>query len=157
MIIINYNKSRFSKKYIKCPKYKLLHQLVRICTNSNISSNLYKTIALNIEICDKLQIIKLNKQYRHKNSPTNVISLEYSIENHYLTGDIFLCHEVIKTEARQQHKKILDHYCHLIIHGLLHLQGFDHIQEDDANKMELIEIQILNSIGIKNPYMILQD
>ncbi len=153
MIIINYNYSRSISNNITCPNYKLVKQLVQISTTENIANLNYATIAINIEICTRKEITALNKLYRGKNRPTNIISLEYSVENNYLTGDIFLCHDIIKIEAKQQQKKIIDHYCHLIVHGLLHLQGFDHVQENDAEEMELNEKKILKQFGIKDPYL----
>jgi probable rRNA maturation factor len=154
MIIINYNKSVYSNKHIICPSYKMLECLVQLSTHNSIIDHIYKTIVINIEICSKIEMMRLNQNYRKKHYPTNVISLEYPIADNYLTGDIFLCHEIIKIEAKRQRKKLIDHYCHLIVHGLLHLQGFDHIVEHDAINMESTEIQILKLMGINNPYII---
>ena len=93
----------------------------------------------------------LNKQYRKKNEPTNVLS--FLINDKPLLGDIILCHSVIKKEALVQKKSIDDHYAHLIIHGYLHLIGFDHAKNDDAFTMENKEIAVLKKLGIKNPYL----
>lgn len=146
MIIINY--SNFIQTAITSPTKKNLRDLVEISMQKN-----YNMIVINIEIITRSYMTMLNKQYRGKNRPTNIISLEYPSENKYLTGDIFLCHDVIKIEAKFQQKKILDHYFHLILHGLLHLQGFDHIKESDAQEMESLEVLMLKKMGIQNPYL----
>ena len=93
----------------------------------------------------------LNNQYRKKNEPTNVLS--FLINDKPLLGDIILCHSVIKKEALAQKKSIDDHYAHLIIHGYLHLIGFDHTKNDDALTMENKEIAVLKKLGFKNPYL----
>ena len=100
---------------------------------------------------DEAESQLLNNQYRKKNEPTNVLS--FLISDNPLLGDIILCHSVIKKEALAQKKSIDDHYAHLIIHGYLHLIGFDHTKNDDALTMENKEIAILKKLGIKNPYL----
>lgn len=113
-------------------------------------------VQLSVSIVDCEQSQALNNSYRGKNKPTNVISLEYpeSREQYnLLCGELFLCDEVIVTEAQNQNKTIADHYSHMIIHGLLHLRGFDHIKDNDAVIMENIEISLLEQFGIKNPYL----
>jgi probable rRNA maturation factor len=102
---------------------------------------------------------ELNLQYRQKDAPTNVISLEYSETRDdfkILTGELILCDSVIVTEALEQNKAILAHYAHMIIHGMLHLQGYDHQNDKDAAQMEAHEISILQSLGYPNPYSLQQ-
>ena len=106
---------------------------------------------LTIRIVDEAESQSLNNQYRKKNEPTNVLS--FLINDKPLLGDIILCHSVIKKEALAQKKSIDDHYAHLVIHGYLHLIGFDHTKNDDALTMENKEIAILKKLGIKNPYL----
>lgn len=106
---------------------------------------------LTIRIVDEAESQSLNNQYRKKNEPTNVLS--FLINDKPLLGDIILCHSVIKKEALAQKKSIDDHYAHLIIHGYLHLIGFDHTKNDDALTMENKEIAVLKKLGIKNPYL----
>ena len=106
---------------------------------------------LTIRIVDEAESQSLNNQYRKKNEPTNVLS--FLINDNPLLGDIILCHSVIKKEALAQKKSIDDHYAHLIIHGYLHLIGFDHTKNDDALIMENKEITVLKKLGIKNPYL----
>ena len=106
---------------------------------------------LTIRIVDEAESQSLNNQYRKKNEPTNVLS--FLISDNPLLGDIILCHSVIKKEALAQKKSIDDHYAHLVIHGYLHLIGFDHTKNDDALTMENKEIAVLKKLGIKNPYL----
>ena len=110
---------------------------------------------LTIRIVDKDEIQQLNKTYRHKDKPTNVLSFPFAAPPEIqlpLLGDIIICHDVVIEEAQQQQKNSQDHWAHIVIHGVLHLKGYDHIQDSDADIMETLEIQILNKINISNPY-----
>ena len=101
------------------------------------------------------EIQKLNKQYRDKDKATNVLSFPMQSPEEVdisLLGDIILCASVIKQEANQQSKSEASHWAHMVVHGMLHLQGYDHVQNDEAEKMELLEINILNQLGFANPY-----
>jgi len=69
-----------------------------------------------------------------------------------LLGDVVICPTVLADEANTQEKELLQHYAHLVIHGILHLKGFDHVVEDEAKEMELLEVMLLGELGIKNPY-----
>tara|TARA_B100000035_G_scaffold313501_1_gene327371 strand:- start:4055 stop:4372 length:318 start_codon:yes stop_codon:yes gene_type:complete len=104
-----------------------------------------------MRVVDEAESQSLNNKYRKINKPTNVLS--FLIDDKPLLGDIVLCHSVIKREAFAQKKRIDDHYAHLIIHGYLHLIGFNHTKDDDALKMENKEIAILKKLGINNPYV----
>ena len=86
----------------------------------------------------------LNKTYRRKNYATNVLTFH--------TGDIVLCHPVIAREAREQGKSTRAHYAHLVVHGVLHLRGYDHEKKREAERMENAEIRILRRLGFGNPY-----
>ncbi|MCD6040927.1 MAG: rRNA maturation RNase YbeY [Burkholderiales bacterium] len=87
---------------------------------------------------------RLNNTFRKKNRATNVLT--------FATGDIVLCHPVIRREARAQGKSIAAHYAHLVVHGILHLRGYDHENKRDAARMEAREIGLLRRAGIGNPY-----
>lgn len=100
-------------------------------------------------------IQQLNKQYRDKNKATNVLSFPMQSPEEVdvcLLGDIVLCAAVIEQEAAQQSKTISAHWAHMVVHGMLHLQGYDHIENNEAEEMEQLEINILAQLGFANPY-----
>lgn len=101
------------------------------------------------------EIQQLNKQYRDKDKATNVLSFPMQSPEEVdvcLLGDIALCAAVINTEAKQQSKAEKAHWAHMVVHGMLHLQGFDHISNEQAEEMEQLEIKILNQLGFDDPY-----
>lgn len=110
-----------------------------------------------IRIVNELESKELNQTYRNKPYPTNVLSFPYEplsgikVDVPYL-GDLVLCSSVIEREAKQQHKTTEAHWAHMIVHGLLHLLGYDHTEEVAALEMEGIEIKILKCLGYDNPY-----
>jgi probable rRNA maturation factor len=93
----------------------------------------------------------LNREWRGKDTPTNVLSFPSGEEQGHL-GDVVLAYETVEGEAEQQNIAIADHAAHLVVHGMLHLLGYDHEQEDDAVKMETLETEILATLGIADPY-----
>ncbi|HIL03249.1 MAG TPA: rRNA maturation RNase YbeY [Candidatus Thioglobus autotrophicus] len=109
-----------------------------------------------IRMVDKNEIQNLNKTYRHQDKPTNVLSfpsdLPIEIDEEIL-GDVVVCLEVVKQEAQDQQKTFLDHLTHMAVHGTLHLLGYDHIEDDQAKTMESLEVEILDRLQIKNPYL----
>jgi probable rRNA maturation factor len=90
----------------------------------------------------------LNGSFRKRDYATNVLSFSYGRRE----GDVVLCHPVIRREAREQRKPLAAHYAHLIVHGMLHLRGHDHMRRSEAERMERREIRILRRLGIANPY-----
>ena len=112
------------------------------------------------EICIRIvspeESRQLNHDFRQQNHPTNVLSFPFLEPLHHTPkrylGDLALCHQVIVEEAQAQGKPVLNHYQHLLIHGILHLLGLDHDTDSDANEMEAIEIQYLSQLKISNPY-----
>jgi len=94
---------------------------------------------------------ELNRRYRGRDRATNVLTFVYD-GGVSLAGDIVLCAPVVAHEARIQHKRLTAHYAHLVIHGMLHLQGYDHERDDDAVRMEAREITLLRALGYGNPY-----
>jgi len=115
-----------------------------------LNSVLLKNASITIRIVDEKESKSLNYTFRNQKKSTNVLS--FMISENPLIGDIILCHPVIKNEAKNQNKKIHSHYAHLLIHGYLHLLGYSHDKELDADKMEKKEIQILKKNGFQNPY-----
>ncbi len=121
---------------------------------------LNKTPAIaSLLVATSSEIKNLNKQYRDKDKITNVLSFSMQSPEEVdvcLLGDIVLCAAVINQEAvlllKQQSKTNLSHWAHMVVHGMLHLQGYDHIKNDEAEVMEQLEINILNKLGFENPY-----
>ena len=106
---------------------------------------------LTILLTNDNHIQQLNRDFRNKDKPTNVLSFPDG-EDGYL-GDIAIAYETIKREAEEQQKEIHHHFIHMLVHGLLHLKGYDHETDKDAEEMEALEIKILADMGIKTPYI----
>lgn len=111
---------------------------------------------VSIILTNDAQLYHLNQTYRHQSKATNVLSFDYGEDafDKGMMGDIFLSYETLAQEAKDQNKSFQDHYTHLIIHGLLHLLGYDHQEEAEAEDMEKREIEFLEKIGLSNPYLI---
>jgi probable rRNA maturation factor len=114
---------------------------------------------LTIRIVDKEEIQMLNSTYRHKNKPTNVLSFPFEMPDGVemdapILGDIIICADVILEEAKEQDKTYAAHWAHMVVHGILHLQGYDHENDHDAEIMEAKEIKILKKLGFDNPYQV---
>jgi len=111
---------------------------------------------ITIRIVDPEESRQLNRDYRGKDSPTNVLSFPFlcppGIELPLL-GDLVICKAVVETEATAQHKPLQAHWAHMVIHGCLHLLGFDHIEEAQAQQMEDLETRILGQLGYPDPYL----
>ena len=93
----------------------------------------------------------LNRQYRGRDDATNVLTFAYP-ETEPMSGDIALCVPVVDREAREQRKNAQAHYAHLVVHGMLHLQGYDHEKAVDARVMETLETEIVTGLGYADPY-----
>lgn len=107
--------------------------------------------ALSIVLSNDEHVQGLNRTYRHKDRPTNVLSFPMPAGTG-LMGDIILARETLEREAQDQGKSFIDHACHLLVHGVLHLQGFDHQETVAAEDMERREIHALKRLSIDNPY-----
>jgi len=108
-----------------------------------------------VRIVDEQESAELNQQYRHKSGPTNILSFPVELPEGIeldLLGDLVICAPVLEKEAIEQQKVLADHWAHIIIHGVLHLLGYDHIEDGEAELMESKEISILNTLKIANPY-----
>jgi probable rRNA maturation factor len=152
-------------------------QLVSTCTDvpSQVDIQLwldtmlsYQQLAekeITVRIVDDAEIQQLNQQYRGKDNTTNVLSFPFEMPELVLPGgahidesmsnflgDIVICAQVVKLESEQQNKLLGHHWAHMLIHGTLHLLGYDHIEDQEAEEMEGIEIAILQKLAIDDPY-----
>ena len=111
---------------------------------------------LTIRLVEANESQALNHQYRGKNKPTNVLSFPFeapeNLPDFPLIGDLIVCASVVEQEAIEQKKPLANHWAHMIIHGILHLLGYDHIEDDEAEEMESLEIDILAQLEIPDPY-----
>lgn len=112
-------------------------------------------IELTVRIVDIVESQALNHQYRGKDKPTNVLSFPFEVPEGIelnLLGDLVVCADIVSKEAAAQHKTAQAHWAHMLVHGCLHLLGYDHINDSDAEYMEAREIDILDKLGFNNPY-----
>ncbi|MCV2402439.1 rRNA maturation RNase YbeY [Marinomonas sp. C2222] len=110
-----------------------------------------------IRLVDEEESHSLNHQYRGKDKSTNVLSFPFESPEGIelpLLGDLVVCVQVVTREAHEQNKPLMHHWAHMIIHGVLHLCGYDHIKDDEAEEMEALETQLLASLSIPDPYLI---
>ena len=106
---------------------------------------------ITVRIVDAPEGQELNREYRKKDYATNVLTFDYTLEP-VVTADLVLCAPVVAQEAKDQGKTLQAHYAHLIVHGALHAQGWDHELNEDAQVMELRESEIMARLGFANPY-----
>jgi len=127
------------------------------------------TVEISVRLATDAEVQVLNAKYRHKDKPTNVLSFpmvqpdlldtisQNSDDGEVLLGDIVLAYETCTREAAEKDMAVETHVTHLIVHGTLHLLGYDHMDDDEAGAMEAIEIAALSALGIADPYMIAED
>ncbi|WP_016953989.1 rRNA maturation RNase YbeY [Catenovulum agarivorans] len=110
---------------------------------------------MSIRLVNEDESQDLNNTYRHKNKPTNVLSFPFEnppgIELP-LIGDLVICAQVVRREAEEQNKPLTAHWAHMVVHGCLHLLGYDHIEDEEAETMENLERRILSQLGFDDPY-----
>jgi len=106
-----------------------------------------------LRIVDETEGRELNRDYRGKDYATNVLTFPLT-DDPILMGDIVLCHAVVEKEALEQNKPVEAHYAHLVVHGMLHMQGYDHETDEEAEVMEELETQIVTNLGYADPYLI---
>ena len=107
-------------------------------------------------IVDEAESHALNLNYRGKDRPTNVLSFPFECPDEVelpLLGDLVICRQVVEREAQEQEKPLMAHWAHMVVHGSLHLLGYDHIEDDEAEEMESLETQIMTGLGFADPYL----
>ena len=114
-------------------------------------------VELTVRIVDEAEMAELNARYRHKTGPTNILSFPFEappgVELNLL-GDLVIAAPVVQREAREQGKTETAHWAHMVVHGTLHLLGYDHLKPAEAEDMEAREINILHELGFSNPYLL---
>ncbi|EGU44945.1 MULTISPECIES: rRNA maturation RNase YbeY [Vibrio] len=116
-----------------------------------------KSAELTIRIVDTEESHQLNHEYRGKDKPTNVLSFPFEAPPGIeldLLGDLIICRQVVEKEAEEQNKPLLAHWAHMVVHGSLHLLGYDHIEDDEAEEMESLETEIMQAMGFEDPYIL---
>lgn len=148
---------------VKDPKWLDLISDIETHTNKIVQDILKQLlpdaqhIEISIVLADNDFVQELNKNYRKKDKPTNVLSFPQTEDNEMsfpvlMLGDIIIASGIIEQEASEQNKTIKNHFTHMLVHSCLHLLHYDHITDEEAEIMESMEIKILNDLGIKNPY-----
>jgi len=120
-----------------------------------LQSQEFEDAEVSVYIVDEDEGEELNAQYRGKDYPTNVLSFPADIAEEVgvpLLGDLVVCAPVVEREAQEQGKTLQAHWAHMLVHGTLHLLGFDHIEDDEADAMEALETQIVTGLGYPAPY-----
>jgi len=142
---------------IQCASPALEKSLSAIASTTLIKRWVKKTIQqgglLTLRFVNQAEGKKLNLTFRNKDKPTNVLTFPYALTNQSLTADIIFCLPVLQKEAREQSKTVKAHLAHLVVHGCLHAQGYDHEVAKEAKKMESLEIKILKELSFTNPYL----
>ena len=144
-IEIQYASPAIESALVKVASSTLIKKWVKVTTNS--------VGLLTLRFVNAAEGKKLNTAYRQKDYATNVLTFPYECSKNSVAADIIFCLPVIQKEAKAQEKTLKAHLAHLVVHGCLHAQGFDHEAEKDAKKMETIEISLLKKLGFPNPYL----
>ena len=108
-----------------------------------------------IRLVDEAESNELNLTYRGKDKPTNVLSFPFECPPGVelpLLGDLVICRQVVEREASEQGKPLMAHWAHMVVHGSLHLLGYDHIEDGEAEEMEALEVEFMAALGFENPY-----
>lgn len=119
-----------------------------------VQAALFFPAQITLRIVDAQEGRALNLAYRQKDYATNVLTFAYTEdeEAEETQADIILCTDILQREASEQNKSVLEHCAHLVVHGVLHAQGYDHEEDEEAEEMESLEIEILEKLGFANPY-----
>ena len=142
-----------------------IHEIAREVFQATSLANYVKSIEFSLLFVDNKKISKINNEFRGENKPTNVLSFPMhvidcsnfasleTIEGFIMLGDVIFSYEIIEKEANEQNKSFENHFFHLLTHGILHLIGYDHQNDEEADLMEKFEVQILQKFGINSPYL----
>ncbi len=123
---------------------------------SNTVEKFQTQAEVTVRIVDEEESHQLNHEYRGKDKPTNVLSFPFEAPQGIeidLLGDLIICRQVVEREAKEQGKPLMAHWAHMVVHGSLHLLGYDHIEDDEAEEMESLETEIMQSMGFEDPYI----
>ena len=133
---------------------RLKDVLTRPLLRKTVQAALFFPAELTLRIVDAEEGQELNRDYRGKDYATNVLTFAYTEDSdaEVTQADIILCTDVLEKEAKEQKKSMLEHAQHLVVHGVLHAQGYDHETDEEAEEMEALEIEILAGLGLANPY-----
>ncbi len=133
---------------------RLKDVLTRPLLRKTIQAALFFPAELTLRIVHAEEGQELNRDYRGKDYATNVLTFAYTEDSdaEVTQADIILCTDVLEKEAKEQKKTVLEHAQHLVVHGVLHAQGYDHETDEEAEEMEALEIEILAGLGLANPY-----
>ena len=128
-------------------------ELLKTWVNAALQQS-YANLEQTIRVVGEVESGQLNEQFRNKPGATNILSFpdDSTLLEYDCLGDLVICAAIVEAEARQQAKPVEAHWAHMVVHGMLHLQGFDHQQDIEATEMENLEINILATLGYANPY-----
>ena len=142
--------------YTQLPRHKKMQQWAEMAYQKSTDAS------VTLRFVNQQEGLELNQTYRTKDSATNILSFVFEqpvlpegevLDIPLHLGDLVICLPVVEKEAQQQQKSLEQHCAHLIIHGMLHLQGYDHLEEQQAQQMEALEIDTLQTLGYPNPYL----
>lgn len=129
----------------------LKRRLIKRCVQQALAGCELRAAEITCRFVNEAEGRELNHVYRGKDYATNVLTFDYAHEP-VVMADIVICSQVIEREAKEQGKALLAHYAHMLVHGVLHACGHDHVKAREAKRMEALEAQVLQGLGFENPY-----
>lgn len=134
---------------------RLAEQVTRPLLRRWVQAALFAPAELTIRLVDAEEGRQLNREFRDKDYATNVLTFAYSEDEaeEVTRADLILCTDVLQAEALAQNKTLVEHAAHLVVHGVMHAQGYDHESDAEADEMEALEIEVLARLGFANPYL----
>jgi probable rRNA maturation factor len=134
---------------------RLAEQITRPLLRRWVRAALFAPAQLTVRFVDAEEGRQLNRTFRNKDYATNVLTFAYSDDEaeEVTRADLILCTDVLQTEALAQNKTVVEHAAHLVVHGVMHAQGYDHESDAEADEMEALEIEVLARLGFANPYL----